>query len=235
MHVSAKSFVADAAAMLVLGTGSAVAATGGHFLVGRTNTASNTTTIKDTKGTPLSLTAKSGSAPLRVNTSTKVAQLNADLLDGVDSSKFLKSSASSTFARTSGRTGEYVNTYAPATVDLDGDGTDDSTAVFATCPSGSVPTGGGAWNPTGAAILDAELVSSNELLKGTSGPVNSYLVVASGTTLATQDSGADFGAYVYCYDPKGALPAQKLTSGAKAARSAAPARLRVALASLRAR
>lgn len=234
MHVSAKSFVAGAAAMLILGTGTAVAATGAKFVTGRTNTATTTTTIKDTKGTPLSLVAKSGKAPLSVNTSTKVARLNADLLDGLDSSKFLKSSASSSFARTTGKTGEYVNTYAPITVDIDGDGTDDSTAIFATCPAGSVPTGGGAWNPTGAAILDAELVPSNELINDKAGAINSYFVVAAGTTLATQDSGADLGAYVYCYDPKGALPAQNL-SGEKAALSVAPAQLSARLASLHTR
>jgi len=38
--------------------------------------------------TPLSLTAASGHAPLKVNTKTKVANLNADQLDGVDSTQF---------------------------------------------------------------------------------------------------------------------------------------------------
>src|SRR6187200_2903374 len=79
------SFTAGALCMLVLGSGTAVAATGGKFILGRSNTASTTTTLTNTKGTALSLRAPAGRAPLAVNTSTKVSRLNADSVDGVSS------------------------------------------------------------------------------------------------------------------------------------------------------
>lgn len=223
MNLSLKSFAAGAAVMIVLGTGSAVAATGGHLILGHSNSATATTVLSDTKGTPLSLKAPSSKPALIVSNSKVVSKLNADLLDGKNSTSF---------ALTAGRTGEYQNTYTPIAFDSNGDGTNDSTAIFATCPAGSVPTGGSAYNPTGAAILDGELTESSELLNGTSGPTNSYITVAAGTTLATQDNGADFGAVVFCYDPKGALPAQKLPSARLATASVTPAHVSTSLAAL---
>jgi hypothetical protein len=41
------------------------------------------------KGTPLSLAAKKGTPPLKVNNTVKVKNLNSDLLDGKDSTSFL--------------------------------------------------------------------------------------------------------------------------------------------------
>lgn len=71
--------------VVVMAGGTAVAATGGTFILGRSNTASTVTTLSNTAGTPLALKATSGHAPLAVNTKTKVANLNSDLLDGLDS------------------------------------------------------------------------------------------------------------------------------------------------------
>lgn len=73
-------------ALAVASMGVAAAADGGSLLLGRSNHATATTTLSDSKGTPLSLRAKSGKPPLRVNSSKKVAHLNADLLDGVNAS-----------------------------------------------------------------------------------------------------------------------------------------------------
>jgi len=56
-------------------------------------TLENKTTTRN--ATPLSLLAASGHAPLKVNTQTKVANLNADQLDGLDSSKFIKGTGGS--------------------------------------------------------------------------------------------------------------------------------------------
>lgn len=70
---------------LVGGTGAATAATGGTFLLGRSNTASARTGLTNTAGTPLSLYAKTGYPPLAVNSEVKVSKLNADRLDGLDS------------------------------------------------------------------------------------------------------------------------------------------------------
>jgi hypothetical protein len=64
----------------------AYAATGGPLLLGKSNTASKTTTLKTTgSGAALSLKSKSGKAPLKVSNDTKIKKLNADLVDGLDS------------------------------------------------------------------------------------------------------------------------------------------------------
>jgi hypothetical protein len=60
----------------------ATAANGGSLILGHANSATSTTTLKDTKGTPLSLIGKSSKPPLKVNSSKQVAHLNASLLGG---------------------------------------------------------------------------------------------------------------------------------------------------------
>ena len=88
MKLSAPSHttVAAYAALFFAMSGTAIAATGSTFVTGRANIATTTTTLTDSAGTPLALSARSGYAPLTVNSSTKVGRLNADLLDGLDSS-----------------------------------------------------------------------------------------------------------------------------------------------------
>jgi hypothetical protein len=85
--------------------GVADAATGGNFILGQKNTAdaktilsapyggpalqvSNTSTA--TGATAMELTVAAGKAPLTVNSATKVANLNADRLDSLDSTAFQK-------------------------------------------------------------------------------------------------------------------------------------------------
>jgi hypothetical protein len=66
-------------------TGTAMAATGGNFLLGRSNTATTLTTLSNSTGTPLRLLGPVTKAPLNIGANkTKVANLNADLLDGLD-------------------------------------------------------------------------------------------------------------------------------------------------------
>lgn len=71
---------------LVFGVASmAFAANGKPFILGRNNVASAVSTlIKQGPGPALSLRVQSGQPPLRVNSSGKVANLNADKLDGKD-------------------------------------------------------------------------------------------------------------------------------------------------------
>ena len=76
------------AALLLVGAANlgAFAATGGPLLLGKGNTASKTTKLKNTGNkAALSLTSKPGQPPLQVSNSTKVTNLNADLVDGLDS------------------------------------------------------------------------------------------------------------------------------------------------------
>jgi hypothetical protein len=75
---------------LVLGVAAAAfGANGDFFKVGRANLASAVSTLtKSGTGPALKLQVDSG-APMAVNSSTKVANLNADKLDGSDSSRFV--------------------------------------------------------------------------------------------------------------------------------------------------
>jgi hypothetical protein len=93
-------------ALFVALGGVGVAANGGNFILGQSNNAGNTTALSSgvTTGPTLALTntgnkpaarfsANSGVAPFSVGSAAKVAGLNADKLDGFDSSYFLPGSA----------------------------------------------------------------------------------------------------------------------------------------------
>jgi hypothetical protein len=83
--------VVGAVTVLVLAANTvAYAATGGKFILGKTNKANKVSTLKrTTNGSALNLITKSSSnAPLSTNGKGKVANLNADMLDGKDSTAF---------------------------------------------------------------------------------------------------------------------------------------------------
>jgi len=129
--LSPPMLVALAALFVALG-GTTWAATGGSFVLGKPNTADATTSLTapvaggralqltntDTTqagSTALGLTVGNGHPPLSVNSSVKVTNLNADLLDGINSAGFLRSTGkaadsnlldgvdSTSFLRTSGK------------------------------------------------------------------------------------------------------------------------------------
>jgi hypothetical protein len=94
-------------ALFVALGGTTYAATGGNFILGQANSASSTTSLTRTgantgKGlqvtntstgagaTALGLNVASGHSPFTVNSGTKVANLNADRLDGFDSTGFIR-------------------------------------------------------------------------------------------------------------------------------------------------
>jgi hypothetical protein len=76
-------------ALVVAMSGTAVAATGGEFILGKANNATSVTSLSNTKGTALALSAPDGKPPLTVSNSTQVADLNASLLDGNPAGAFL--------------------------------------------------------------------------------------------------------------------------------------------------
>src|SRR4051812_32629136 len=95
-------------ALAVSLSGTAIAANGGNVILGKANTATAqtgltanragkalqiTNTSTGTGATPLGLTSAAGQPPFTTNSATKVANLNADLLDGVDSTGFYASGA----------------------------------------------------------------------------------------------------------------------------------------------
>ena len=92
-----RGFVAGtviAAAAMTIGVGGAgYAATGHPFILGQANQANQTSVLKGTVGTPLSLKAPLGKSPLKVNSSVRVDGLNADQIDGLDSTSFAKAGA----------------------------------------------------------------------------------------------------------------------------------------------
>jgi hypothetical protein len=92
-------------ALFVALTGAGVAATGGNFILGHGNTAGKATSLSapvvggmalkvtnanatNAASTALSLNVADGHAPFTVSNGVKVANLNADALDGIDSSAF---------------------------------------------------------------------------------------------------------------------------------------------------
>lgn len=88
-HLKTSLAVLGAAIILVLAANSvAFAATGGKFFLGKSNFANKQTTLtRTTPGTTLKINTKSSAnAPLATNGRGKVTNLNADKVDGLDSS-----------------------------------------------------------------------------------------------------------------------------------------------------
>ena len=98
--------VAYVALFIALG-GTTYAATGGNFILGKPNSASSTTALTapvagkglqvtnnstSAGATALGLNVASGHPPFAVSSGTKVTNLNADKLDGLDSTSFVPSS-----------------------------------------------------------------------------------------------------------------------------------------------
>ena len=181
------SFAAGAVVALVIGGGSAVAATGGTFLLGKSNYASTPTGLTNSGGVALSLKSKTGTAPLAVSSPTKVTNLNADQLDGI---------SSGSFALKSGRTGVYAN----ASFDID-ETDPDTTAVvvWATCPTGTVITGGGGidWTTDGRIVWNAPDDQQD----------NTWLVIVQLPKRTV--TGDEATATAVCYNPRGAVKAQQ--------------------------
>src|SRR4051812_20200530 len=86
LRITPSSVIAVGAVFVAM-SGTAVAANGGSLVLGRSNSATSTTTLSDSKDTPLALSGPKSEPPLKVNSSKKVAKLNADLVDGLDSAK----------------------------------------------------------------------------------------------------------------------------------------------------
>jgi hypothetical protein len=105
-HLTYANVMVTILAFVVLG-GMSYAATGGNFILGKSNTASSTSSLSapvagkalnltntstGAGATALGLNVAAGHAPFTVNSGAKVANLNGDKLDGTDSSGFFPSS-----------------------------------------------------------------------------------------------------------------------------------------------
>jgi len=169
-------------AVVLTGTTVASAAAAHVLTLGSSNTASRTTTLKAGGHTALSLVSNAGVAPLKVSNTSKVAHLNGDLLDGLDSTAF---------ARSTGQTGEID--VVGQLVDVNNDGTPDVIAAEADCPAGALVTGGGSENFTSSGLTIAD------------GPIKGGWLAISTYDSTTQDKASDFTTNVVCFNPLGAV------------------------------
>ena len=93
------------------------AATGSSLILGHSNSANAATTItRTTSGPAVSFKSKSGSPSIAVNQPTKISHLNADLLDGKDSTSFATKSTTKVYKYTAatGATSHQFNIPIPA-------------------------------------------------------------------------------------------------------------------------
>ena len=159
-RASVSSFVAGIAGVVVGAVafgGVAYAANGGSFLLGKTNKATAPSVLNNSAGTALSLVAKPGYAPFKVSNAVKVPLLNADKLDGLDSKSFVRVGATvanatnasqlagkdeGAFALATAKVGVVASTGTTA-VDYNSDSVTDYYDANATCPAGTIMTGGG--------------------------------------------------------------------------------------------
>lgn len=179
------AFAMGAITALVLGSGTAYAATGGKFIIGKSNSATSTSTLSNSRGTALALNSKSGTAPLKVNSATKVAKLNADKLDGRDSTSFALASGQ---VGSIGGVGQYL--------DVNNDNVPDFLVSVATCPTGTKLTGGGGEDDSGGVPFVSEAIDSSD-----------WLIVSTTTPDPTTspDPSDLLHADAQCWNPKGAV------------------------------
>jgi len=115
-------------------SGTAYAATGGDFLLGKSNTATAVTSLSNTKGTALSLSSTATTPPLKVSNSVQVPDLNASQLDGHTSSAFLPTNG--TAANSSKLGGQPAGSYMTGTGQI---AFDTATIASATVADVTVP------------------------------------------------------------------------------------------------
>ncbi|MCU1601890.1 MAG: hypothetical protein JWO22_2599 [Frankiales bacterium] len=163
--------------------GVSFAATGGTFLLGRTNAASTQTALTNSGAGPvLALSTKSGQVPLAVSAAAgKATNLNSDKVDGIDGSQL---------ALALGQTGQVTGT--TTLVDADGDGVNDGFLAVATCPAGTKVTGGG-YTTFGYQPFESDRADNGW----------EVLVVAT----AADEPASDVAVFAECYNPRGAVPA----------------------------
>lgn len=80
-------------------SGTAVAATGGNFILGKSNTATSVSSLSNTKGTALSLSATATAPALKVSNSVQVPNLNASELGGLPAQGFIQGNGTVVFGR----------------------------------------------------------------------------------------------------------------------------------------
>jgi hypothetical protein len=171
------AFATGAVFALVLGTGTAYAANGGHFVLGGNNYESREASLNNSNGTALTLRSKAGTPSLKVNRTNKVPNLNADRVDNLEGAEL----ARKVVVGTSTGTGELVDT--------DNDQVDDLIVAIAFCPGNSQVMGGGYDDGTTDGVTLASIPDLGD----------SWVAISSATP--TQDNADNFIAYARCWNP----------------------------------
>ncbi|HEX4090275.1 MAG TPA: hypothetical protein VHZ33_16300 [Trebonia sp.] len=89
MRRPSPSLVISVVALVFSMSGTAYAATGGTFVLGRANTEGSAASLSNTHGTALNLSSATGKPPLTVNRTVQIPRLNASELQGVSASGFV--------------------------------------------------------------------------------------------------------------------------------------------------
>ena len=113
-HVPSPATAISIVALFIALSGTAYAATGGNFILGKANSANSLSKLSNSAGTALSLSSKAGTPPLSVSNSVQVPKLNATFLGGNPASSFVQGSgrlASATSTLNNQSTGFLVGTY----------------------------------------------------------------------------------------------------------------------------
>jgi hypothetical protein len=197
--------IATAASTAVLVTATSAAAVTYYVKLNQVNYGTAQTTIKNANGTPLGLYAKSGYAPLYVNSTKAVARLNADFLDGHHGSWYAKVNAKTGIvpARDNG----------------------------AKCPTGTIATGGGGdvYRINGdQTTTDIPVYYSGPDYTDTGALIpDSWLVLPDEAGL--KDPSVHLDSYVVCYNPTGgSIPGSVTTLSAISPTKAALVKARAA-------
>lgn len=117
----------------------AFAANGKPWLLGKTNAARAVSTlVKQGPGPALSLVVNAGQPPMKVNSQGKVANLNADLIDGEDASSFLAADGTASNANRLGGldAGQFMRRFASRVGERSASDSSSVKTVTASCPSG---------------------------------------------------------------------------------------------------
>jgi hypothetical protein len=211
MHRPSPAIAISLVALFFAMSGTAVAATGGDFILGKANTATSVTSLTSTKGTALSLSSTSTTPPMTVSNSVQVPKLNASELGGHLASAFL--GVNGTAANASELGGQPASDYMTGTgqIAIDTATIASGTATDVTvpsavshdyglqlqCVSGTAQIGISATGatlqywvlpPDGQPELSGELpVETTAGLAGTTSAATWVVQVAFGPTMATTD------------------------------------------------
>lgn len=181
MNVSRKTtFAAGAVMALILGSGTAYAATGGDFRLGAANRSDHMSTLVSTHGPALMLKSGEEAPPFKVNRGVVVPHLNSSMVGGKHQTDF---------ALKTGRVG--VITATGLGLDNDSNGIPEEVSAVATCPVGTVRTGGGALDQTTNGVT------------WMSAPVSTGSWQVNVTTDNLTAQAEDVKAMVMCYNPRG--------------------------------